>query len=790
MLTMLRLCTIIFLGSMMACSPTVPGDDGGGEGEGEGEDEEEPVPCDDNNDCRGGELCVDDVCVEVCDEDSDCDSAVLDICDLALGQCVQCLDDDQCRSDEACVQQRCVFSCDDDDDCDAGEACNVATGACFEAECVDDDECRGGFVCTAGVCVSILPVICEANAAVCEGNSVSTCNADGTGAAVVDCGDDAVCVEGACAAVVCEANDFGCDDDNTAFVCDSSGTVRELLACRADQYCSAGACRTRACAPDSVLCAGDSRVICDELGATATVEACADVADCDASDFGCGCRVVDGRGTCVERICEPGIGQCVGNGVRVCNESGSGFLAVTDCGANDCIEGRCLATTCTANTSVCSGDTLLTCEADGTGYRATTCAETCTGADGSAVCANQVCAPRATRCDAAGDNVLVCNDRGSAEVTSPCVDGFCANGLCRPEVCAPNSRRCLSSTSTSVCDARGASERTVSCGAGEVCTDGVCADEACVPQCGTRECGIEATCGTSCGACGENESCSTAGQCVATTPSSGHVLKLVTTWTDTDSLDFDTYLSRVPGAPMCDLDTCYIGTCVSGDALRPDWDGSQGPSAGDPVGVFTSDGEETLTLTLPTTSLTYRLGLHYDATDTTLPTATVRVRMFLDDVEIDAASKSLRVGDLWDGTTLAWNGTRVVMNDSTRTQADFVCDPSPGSCTADSECPTTQFCNGNFFIPGACVDGCRDNAGCDANENCQDGVCVFDGAGGVGDVCAGAGDCGSELVCGLFTRRCIETCNENFCFVPGFFGCCELTQAERGVATCTSGLCE
>jgi hypothetical protein len=780
---------LLFLLVTLSCSPAVPEppDDVAGEGE---DDEDEPQPCSTSDDCRGGELCDDGVCLEVCSDDNDCDSAVFATCDLERGRCVECVDSGQCASTEACIDQRCVFFCDDNSDCRGGEVCAIDTGACRAAECVDDDGCRGGFLCDNGVCVSILPIVCEANSVSCDGNSVATCNIDGTGFDQVACNDDEACIDGACAAVVCVANDFGCDNDTTAWVCDSSGTQRDLLACRADQYCDDGACRTRVCTPNSVVCAGDSLVVCDAAGATSTVEPCADVEGCADNAFGCSCGTVDGSATCVERVCSPGVGQCVGNGVRICNDSGSGFSSVVDCGTNDCIEGRCLSNTCVANSTVCSGDLLLTCDADGSGYRATTCAETCAGADGSAACVNQVCEPRATRCDAAGENVLACNDRGSVETTNPCVDGFCQDGLCRAEVCTPNRARCTSSTSAAVCDARGASERGVACGAGETCTNGVCADTSCTPQCGARTCGTEATCGTSCGTCDADETCSANGQCITSTTSS-HVLQIVTTWTDTATLDFDTYLSRTPGNGMCEIDTCYVGTCLVDNALRPDWDGSGSASDGDPVAAFSAEGEETLTLTLPLTSKTYRLGLHYDSTTSSDPQASVRVRVFLDGVEIDSASKVLRPSDLWDGTTITWNGTRIALVDSTRTQSNFVCDASPGACNDDFECPDTQFCNGNFLFAGVCVDGCRTDDGCAANELCDNNVCVAGLGAGVGDTCSDELDCRNGLTCGLFTGTCFERCESSQCLVPGFLGCCELTRDANGSATCSEfGFCQ
>jgi hypothetical protein len=340
-----------------------------------------------------------------------------------------------------------------------------------------------------------------------------------------------------------------------------------------------------------------------------------------------------------------------------------------------------------------------------------------------------------------------------------------------------------------VCDARGASERAVVCGADETCSNGVCTDTSCTPQCGARTCGNEATCGTSCGTCDADETCSANGLCVAA--STNHVLQIVTTWTDTDALDFDTYLSRTPANAMCEIDTCYVGTCTADNTLRPDWDDSGGASDGDPVAVFSAEGEETLTLTLPRASQTYRLGLHYDSTTSSDPQASVRVRVFLDDVEIDSATKVLRPSDLWDGTTITWNGTRIALVDSTRTQSSFVCDASPGSCNNDNECPASQFCNGNFLFAGVCVNGCRNDASCAGNQVCDNGTCVATLGAGVGDDCTRDSDCRSELVCGAFSGTCAERCEPNQCLLPGFFGCCELTAAENGSASCSNfGFCQ
>lgn len=471
-----------------ACDIITPSADDGGRRRRDDSGPAEPPPlppCVENRDCRGGELCVvepdEDTgrCREVCEDDDDCGDAFNATCDRSAGYCVQCVGDEQCDDAEACVDQLCAFFCRKDDDCGGRAFCDEGSGECLDRECSVDNDCSGGFTCEDFRCVSILPLVCTADVIRCVEGGIETCNGDGTAAGVERCADGEGCIDDTdgprCAALVCVPDEIGCEDNGAAFICDASGTQRTLLPCRSDQYCDAGVCREQVCVPDSAACSGAARVVCDERGATTTAVPCATDSRCADSAFGCACRDAGGDASCVVRVCEPGVGQCVGNGARVCADDGSGFSAVTNCGADECVVGRCLPSRCTPGTTFCSGDALLTCEADGGGYRTTDCADTCAGSDGAAACVARVCEPGSVRCAANNDAVLVCNARGTAETSTACDGGFCASGSCQAQVCEPLARRCGSDTSALVCDALGSAEQVLACGAGESCRGaGVC----------------------------------------------------------------------------------------------------------------------------------------------------------------------------------------------------------------------------------------------------------------------------------------------------------------------------
>lgn len=298
--------------------------------------------CDDNFDCRGGEVCRGGLCREACAESDPC-TGPLAACDDAAGFCVQCLEDTDCPSSRICVGRICEFFCTDDDACPQGQRCNLTSGECLEPECEGDADCPGGFACRAFVCSPIDEQICTPDTSTCQGNSVVTCSRDGTQFRSTSCEAGERCVADSptaaeCRVTVCSPDSIGCIDAASAYSCDATGTVQTRVPCGRDEFCVEGVCEVQACEPGATRCEGDSLATCDALGSSETIIACDDTEECADATFGCRCT----GGECFVRRCTPGATRCVGSGFQECDEQGANWSAVETCpGATTCRDGAC-----------------------------------------------------------------------------------------------------------------------------------------------------------------------------------------------------------------------------------------------------------------------------------------------------------------------------------------------------------------------------------------------------------------------------------------------------------------
>ncbi len=462
--------------------------DGSGDGAGDagfdgagGDDGGIDLPaCVDNLDCRGGEVCRDGLCREACGDEDPC-SGPLPVCHPTLGICVECVLTADCAGGEVCFDGACIDACASDDDCAGGQTCDRATGACIDVDCVDDGDCRGGEACRGGACVPIDDQVCDPDEARCDGNTLVGCTRDGTAETSDECGGDALCVENGttaeCVTFVCDANEVGCSDNTTAFVCNATGTARDEFPCPAGQLCSDGVCRRQVCEPESATCEGDTLLLCDALGASQAAIACSSLPECADSALGCACDA----GSCEPRVCNPGSSQCVGSGYRQCDDQGLSIGSVVPCGGDEfCQAGACVSSTCSSGETRCAGETRLTCNASETGWTETDCAARgawCDTSGGGAVCTPRVCTPGTRGCTSDRSATVVCNSRGSEQVTTDCGgDEYCSGGACLAQVCDPGSRTCIDGD-VYRCDLAGSAygyER--SCAAGELCDAGVCVE--------------------------------------------------------------------------------------------------------------------------------------------------------------------------------------------------------------------------------------------------------------------------------------------------------------------------
>ncbi len=438
--------------------------DNGGVDAGSG-DAVEPSTCETNDDCGGGEVCVDGTCVAVCFGDGDCPDGL--VCDEAANACVDCLDDDDCGDGEVCTDGSCIGGCADNSECAGGELCQdgVCVALCFSADdcgegevcdggacvpeddggddCTNSSDCRGGFACVGGECIPI-------GGGGCDGDE-SECLSDDAGRACVDgawepfvCDDDETCEGGACAGT----SDGTCDrpgevycDGDAIVVCDDAGAEAARLPCGTGEECADGECVDRACTPDDDFCI-DERVLarCNADADVFFEEDCHLQQVCDGGE----CVFADGANACegdviLEALPGEPCGDC---GTWICGEPNA--VSCDDPGFNAC--GVCIALEVEIGAE-CGDCGAWACAEDGTAA----CADP--GLNGCGACGELEGAPGS----ACGDcGVWVCGEGGwggVAEGTVGCDDpGANECGGCADLATFPGAWCDDSGASIQVCD--------------------------------------------------------------------------------------------------------------------------------------------------------------------------------------------------------------------------------------------------------------------------------------------------------------------------------------------------
>lgn len=125
--------------------------------------------------CPDGRACVENDCLLPCDEQADCDplacrDGYCRPCELdqdcggglicVAEQCVDACSPGACLAGEVCDAEsgRCVDACQGDADCDTDELCDLASGECGPADCAAADQgqqgaCESGEVCVDRRCL-------------------------------------------------------------------------------------------------------------------------------------------------------------------------------------------------------------------------------------------------------------------------------------------------------------------------------------------------------------------------------------------------------------------------------------------------------------------------------------------------------------------------------------------------------------------------------------------------------------------------------------------------------------
>jgi hypothetical protein len=321
--------------------------------------------------CGEGEACEDGVCVpevqagcgdEACDEGEDCASCAAD-CGCACG--AECLDgacaftacqgracgDDGCGGscgdcgegeicdggacapdgpecgDEVCDEGEGCASCPADCGCGCGEGCaddKCKFTACDERECGDDGcdgscgDCGDGAVCDEGACVPDGLPVCG-DEACDEGEDCASCHAD------CGCGCGEACVEGACAFTACEGRDCGddgcggsCGDCDPNYACEDGKCAWmegcDNGACEAGEHC--GSCPADCACGCGESCYEDTCkfTACDgrECGGDGCGGSCGDCDPADACANLCGGEGLCGPALLEEQLCDGLDGDCDG----------------------------------------------------------------------------------------------------------------------------------------------------------------------------------------------------------------------------------------------------------------------------------------------------------------------------------------------------------------------------------------------------------------------------------------------------------------------------------------------
>ena len=331
----------------------------------DGDVDEDCGPCQEDEDCGEGRICVDEECASGCRRDSQCDSDQ----ECVDGQCQDveqpaCEEEDDCGDEHACTEDFCDPAegcehvahderCPDDFVCDREDGC-VRSGPAPECE-VDDDCPSDGVACTLedcrdSECVSVPRDDRCDDDEVCDLDDgcvrSSDCESD------LDCTDDIACTSDFCEGGECfhTERDDRCGDNEECRAgsgciftgeCDSDGDCSDGLWCNGSERCIASECEsgTRDCSDgnaNTVDSCNEATDACDHVQVVVEV--------CDGVDN-------DGDGLRDETF------ACVLGASQAC-ATGCGSTGSQTCGAG-CVWGACIppAESCNARDDDCDGST-------------------------------------------------------------------------------------------------------------------------------------------------------------------------------------------------------------------------------------------------------------------------------------------------------------------------------------------------------------------------------------------------------------------------------------------------
>jgi hypothetical protein len=245
-----------------------------------------------------------------------------------------CADDEACDPDLGqCRKRLCtpgLLGCDSN----RVARCN-ALGVGWEQ--TGTDCATANAICVEGSCK---PLVCTPSTSFCEDSGVYGCDALGIKKTLQQqCGDAYYCTMGYsyayCAYDVCTANAKACNGNSvTSCAADGSGLLPGGTPCANGEGCSGGACKKMVCDPGKPFCQGNTPAYCDNNGVDSTTYgSCPD----DTS-----CKLISAyEVTCAPHNCQQGEQTCLANQVGKCDD---GFVLTS------------VSSDCAATQQVCSAD--------------------------------------------------------------------------------------------------------------------------------------------------------------------------------------------------------------------------------------------------------------------------------------------------------------------------------------------------------------------------------------------------------------------------------------------------
>ena len=464
-------------------------------------------------------------------------------------------------------------------------------------------------------------------------------------------------------------------------------------------FCNDGVCCLTACNQPCQRCDGSTPGTCE------SVTNADDPDDCPAATSTC-----DGSGQCKLK-------------------DGQGCTGDSQCASGNCRDGRCCANGCTASCRSCDN-------ASGT------CTTVISNAEDPGTCEGTM------SCD--GSGVCKKKDGQTCGAGSECVSGNCVDGRCCVDGCTTPCRSCNNASGTCTtlvtssdddncngtmsCDASGAcitkKMNGAGCAVADECQSGFCVDQVC----------CDSACGATCMAC------SNAAKGAGADGVCDNVL---------DGLDPRNDCPIPPGEPTCGLDgfcggsgscrqapsstpcgmTVCTGNNVSGSLC--DGSGNCAASTGTPCDPYRCvDSGGTGACTTSCTSDADCAASGFCTGDSTTPG--ICAAKLAIGTSCGAGSECLS-GNCADGVccdtpcagacdscdTTAGSCTLISAGSTGDPDcAPFVCnglsEACPTSCTNDSGCTPTAFCNAS----GECVGRTANGEACTRDDECTSGFCV------------------------------------------------------------------